>query len=153
MAIRSANPDDIDRCSELLAYLFEQEVEFFPDLESQKKGLQLIIENPSSGTVLVYENKEKEFIAGMAVLLFTISTALGKKVAVLEDMIVDPACRSQGVGSKLLQHAVRLVKNMGSGRITLLTDESNASAMDFYKKNGFRRSGMAVFRKIISSSQ
>lgn len=153
MAIRSATPEDINRCCELLTLLFEQEAEFTPDPENQKKGLLLILENPSSGTVLVYEDNEKGCIAGMVVMLYTISTALGKKVVLLEDMIVDPVYRSQGIGSQLLHHAVNLAKNIGFGRITLLTDENNENAFDFYNKNGFRRSDMVVFRKIISSTQ
>lgn len=153
MAIRSAIPEDINRCSELLAHLFEQEVEFFPNPESQKKGLRLILENPSSGTVLVYEDLDKGFLAGMVVLLYTISTALGRKVVLLEDMIVDPAYRSQGIGSQLLQHAVSFVRDMGFGRITLLADKNNTNAVGFYKKNGFKRSDMVVFRKIISYPQ
>ena len=152
MVIRSATPGDIDRCSELLACLFEQETEFSPDPECQKKGLQTIIENPSQGTVFVSENKKSGLIAGMVVLLYTISTALGKRVALLEDMIVDPAYQSQGIGSSLLQHAVRFAREKGFGRITLLTDEGNIAAHNFYKKNGFVRSGMVVFKKIISSS-
>lgn len=151
MVIRSATPEDIDRCCELLEHLFEQETEFFPDPELQKNGLRLIIENPSEGTVLVSVNEQKGVITGMVVLLYTISTALGKKVALLEDMIVDPAYRSQGTGSHLLQHAIRHVRNMGLARITLLTDHSNATASKFYEKNGFTRSDMVVFRKIISS--
>ena len=152
MVIRSATTDDIDRCSELLAALFEQEAEFTPDSQCQKKGLQMIIENPSHGAVLVCEDKNNGFIVGMAILLYTVSTALGKKVALLEDMIVDPAYRSQGIGSLLLQHAVGLAEDMEFGRITLLTDEENKTAHAFYRNNGFVQSGMVVFRKIISSS-
>ncbi len=152
MVIRSANPEDIDRCCELLAHLFEQETEFLPDQELQQNGLRMIIEHPSKGTVLVCTDGQKGVITGMVVLLYTISTALGKKVALLEDMIVDPAYRSQGIGTQLLQNAIHHARNMGLARITLLADHTNATAFEFYGKNGFTRSGMVVFRKIISSS-
>jgi ribosomal protein S18 acetylase RimI-like enzyme len=32
-------------------------------------------------------------------------------------------------------------------RLTLLTDRDNASALRFYERNGFTRSGMAVLRQ------
>lgn len=153
MVIRSATPEDIDRCCELLAILFEQETEFEPDPELQKKGLQMIIENPSFGTILVCENSNDGYITGMLVLLFSVSTALGMKVALLEDMIVDPDFRSRGIGNHLIQNAVRFAETEGFGRITLLTDAGNGRAHDFYKKNGFTRSGMVMFRKNISPSR
>lgn len=153
MVIRSANLGDIDRCCELLTILFEKEAEFSPDPECQKKGLQMIIENPSYGTAFVCESRNDGYITGMIVLLFSISTALGMKVALLEDMIVDPDFRSRGIGNHLIQHAVRFAEDKGFGRITLLTDADNGNAHDFYKKNGFTRSGMVAFRKNISPSR
>ncbi len=150
MAIRPATPDDIGRCCELLGYLFEKEAEFSPDPECQQKGLELIIGNPSSGIVLVCEEKNSRFIAGMVILLYTISTALGKKVALLEDMIVDPAYRAKGIGNLLLERAVNLAEEKGLGRFTLLTDRNNIVAHHLYEKSGFIRSGMVVFRKLFS---
>ena len=150
MAIRPATPDDIGRCCELLGYLFEKEDEFSPDPECQQKGLELIIGNPSSGIVLVCEEKNSRFIAGMVILLYTISTALGKKVALLEDMIVAPAYRAKGIGNLLLERAVNLAEEKGLGRLTLLTDRNNIVAHHLYEKSGFIRSGMVVFRKLFS---
>lgn len=150
MVIRPAAPDDIGRCSELLGYLFEKEAEFSPDPECQQEGLALIIGNPSSGIVLVCEEKNSRFITGMVILLYTISTALGKKVALLEDMIVDPAYRAKGIGNLLLEGAVNLAEEKGLGRLTLLTDRNNIVAHHLYEKYGFTRSGMVVFRKLFS---
>lgn len=150
MVIRSATPADIGRCSELLGYLFEKEAEFSPDPECQQKGLALIIENPSSGTVLLCEERNSGSIVGMVTLLYTVSTALGKKVALLEDMIVDPAYRSKGIGNMLLRHAINLAKEKGLGRLTLLTDRGNTAAHHLYEKYGFEQSGMVAFRKLFS---
>jgi ribosomal protein S18 acetylase RimI-like enzyme len=83
----------------------------------------------------------------MVMLLFTVSTFLGRKVALLEDMVVDPSCRDQGIGSRLLKHAVSFARNEGFGRITLLTDCDNAGAQQFYERSGFLRSSMLVMRK------
>ncbi|UZJ42531.1 GNAT family N-acetyltransferase [Prosthecochloris sp. SCSIO W1101] len=150
MIIRSATLDDIDRCIELLTCLFDQEAEFSPNPERQRKGLLMIIQDPSRGTILVAEDPKKGFIAGMTVLLYTVSTALGRKVVLLEDLIIDPAYRSRGIGTNLITHAIHLAENEGFTRITLLTDKDNGAAHDFYQKQGFNRSGMVVFRRIIS---
>lgn len=150
MRVRPATPEDIDRCAELLRLLFSQEAEFTPAPLLQKKGLGMIIGNPASGTVFVCEETDGGLLTGMTVLLFTVSTALGKPVILLEDMIVDPQYRSRGVGSLLVEHAIKFAEEHGFGRITLLTDHDNTTAQEFYTRHGFRKSGMVTFRKIIS---
>ncbi|MBL6957009.1 MAG: GNAT family N-acetyltransferase [Chlorobium phaeobacteroides] len=153
MLVRYGNADDSDRCCELLGYLFDQEAEFFPDPETQQKGLEMIFNNPDSGTVFVCEERQSRVITGMVILLYTVSTALGKKVALLEDMIVDPAFRLQGIGNMLIEHALSHAASKGIERVTLLTDLDNTDAHRFYETNGFVRSGMIVFRKKISTNE
>ncbi|MGC8775435.1 MAG: GNAT family N-acetyltransferase [Chlorobaculum sp.] len=91
--VRIAEPADIDACTRLLNVLFSQEHEFAPDLKKQEAGLGMIIGDSSAGTIFVCEADER--IIGMVSLLNLVSTALGKKVAMLEDMIVDPEWRAQ----------------------------------------------------------
>ncbi len=146
--IRPANINDSIRCAELLSILFSQEREFTPDPIVHRNGLESIIKNPETGSVFVYESDG--FIQGMVVILFTVSTALGKKVAILEDMIVSPEYRQNGVGTSLVRYAVDYATNEGCGRITLLTDYDNDAAQVFYRKCGFIKSDMAAFRKLIT---
>ncbi len=144
--VRLADMNDLAFCTELLVLLFSQEREFNPDPLVQRKGLEMIIRNPETGSVFIYE--EDGVIQGMVVLLFTISTALGKKVAILEDMVVLPYLRGKGVGTRLVKHAVEFAINKGCGRITLLTDYDNKAAHKFYRKCGFTKSDMVVFRRL-----
>ncbi|ACD90306.1 MAG: GNAT family N-acetyltransferase [Chlorobium limicola] len=143
--LRTAGSDDIVRCAELLGLLFAQEHEFLPDPEAQKRGLELVIDHQETGRVFVCDIDGK--VEGMVMLLFTVSTFLGQKVALLEDMIVDPAWRSRGIGTLLLRHAVSFAETEGFGRITLLTDQDNSTAQEFYQRAGFLFSSMRVMRK------
>ncbi|HWR00945.1 MAG TPA: GNAT family N-acetyltransferase [Chlorobaculum sp.] len=145
--IRIAERRDIAACARLLGILFGQEQEFTPDVRNQEIGLEMIIGNPSAGTILVCEQEDR--ILGMVTLLSLVSTALGRKVLLLEDMIVDPASRDRGIGSLLVEHAFGWARDHGYGRITLLTDGDNDSAHRFYAGKGFSRSQMAVFRKML----
>ena len=147
--VRPANIDDLVCCAELLGVLFSQEREFTADPAVQRKGLEMIVKKPETGTVFVYESHG--VIQGMVVMLFTISTALGDKVAILEDMVVDPDFRGKGIGASLVRYAVDYAINQGCGRITLLTDNNNEAAHAFYRKHGFTRSDMVVFRKLTGS--
>lgn len=147
--VRLATIADLPRCAELLGILFGQEREFTPDPAVQGKGLEMILRNPGAGSVFVYE--EDALVQGMVVLLFTISTALGKRVAILEDMVVAPELRGRSVGTRLVEAAVAFAEKNGFGRVTLLTDHDNEAAHRFYLRGGFVKSDMIVFRRLLGS--
>jgi ribosomal protein S18 acetylase RimI-like enzyme len=142
--IRPAAAGDIPRLCALLAELFAQEADFTPNAERQRRGLALILDNPGAGRI--YCAAHSGVVIGMVTILFTISTAEGGRAAWLEDLVVDPAWRSRGVGTQLLSHAVADAKLAGCTRITLLTDSDNYRAMRLYSRAGFVRSAMAPFR-------
>lgn len=147
MHLREATIVDIPELCGLLNYLFEQEEEFKPNTETQSEGLSRIISNSDIGVIVIAIDSNK--VIGMVNILYTVSTALGSRVAILEDMVVSPKVRGTGVGSKLMKYSLDLAKKNGCKRITLLTDFDNDGAHRFYEKHGFVRSSMVAFRKSI----
>ena len=145
MDIALANSEDIPELCSLLQSLFSQEIEFKPDHKLQVQGLSRILSNPDIGNIIIARESKK--IVGMVNLLYTVSTALGGRVAILEDMVVNTAMRGKGIGSELLEYSFVLAKKNKCLRITLLTDHDNDRAHYFYLKHGFNRSSMTVFRK------
>jgi GNAT superfamily N-acetyltransferase len=148
MEISRATVEDIPQLCELLALLFDQEAEFRPDSALQAEGVRQIIEFPERGRILAL--REGKTVVGMVNLLFTVSTALGGRVAILEDMVVRPDCRSRGAGSMLLEAALAFARSSGCLRVTLLTDAANEAAQRFYKRHGFSRSDMVPMRLLLS---
>ena len=138
---------DIPELVELLNILFDQEAEFEPNSEAQRKALNKIILDPKIGIILVARDDEK--ILGMINLLFTESTALGSKVAILEDMVVLSKSRGEGIGSKLIDSAISEAKKEGCKRITLLTDIENTKSQSFYQRKGFVKSKMTPYRLLL----
>ena len=104
MEIRSATLDDVPNLCALLKLLFEQEDEFSANYLHQESGLKLILENPFYGQIIV--GCVEGEIVGMANLLYTVSTFMGKKVAILEDMVVSPEHRREGFGDLILNAAI-----------------------------------------------
>ena len=151
MHIEAATEADLPALTKLLAVLFAQEAEFTPNPEAQHRGLLRIITNHDVGIVLVA--KEDKKVLGMVILLYTVSTALGERVALLEDMVVGPEARGRGVGSHLLKRAVSVAEAAGCLRITLLTDQLNLSAQRFYKRHGFTPSSMVPMHLHLAVSQ
>ena len=147
MKLIKATHLDIPELVELLNSLFEQEAEFEPNSEIQSKALSKIILDPKIGIILIAKDDDK--ILGMVNLLFTESTALGSKVALLEDMVVLSSSRGRGLGSQLIDYAISEAKKAGCKRITLLTDIENTKAQSFYQKKGFVKSKMTPYRLLL----
>lgn len=139
-----ATAADLPGLCDLLEVLFSQEAEFKPDRAAQERGLMMILESPQVGHILAARQEGR--VVGMVSLLYTVSTALGGRVALLEDLVVLPALRGQGLGARLLAQALELAQGQGCLRITLLTDADNFAAHKFYARQGFGPSPMVPLR-------
>ncbi len=142
--IEPAVLDDIPQLTELLFDLFSHEPDFRPDAETQMHGLKMILEQPNRGRIFVLRSQNA--IIGMINLLFTISTAEGGFVILLEDLVIHHQHRGQGYGSQLLEHAFEFARQKNFLRITLLTDTINDEVIRFYEQHGFVRSEMVPMR-------
>src|SRR5579864_6172935 len=129
VVIEPATEADLDELSEMLGDLFSQESDFRPDKDKQLRGLRLIFEQPSRGRVFVL--RRDGMIVGMINLLFTISTAEGGFVVLLEDLIIHKDFRGQGFGSELLKYAIDYAKQKDFLRITLLTERASEESLAF----------------------
>jgi GNAT superfamily N-acetyltransferase len=148
--IEQATLEDLPQLTDLLFDLFTMEGDFTPDRARQMRGLRLLLEQPNRGRIFVV--RQGGTILGMINLLFTISTAEGGFVILLEDVVVGRAYRGQGIGDKLLQHAVEYAKKKDFLRITLLTDRLNEEGQRFFKAHGFFVSKMIPMRLPLGES-
>ena len=148
LRIENATLDDLPSMADLLHDLFSQEADFQPNRAKQLRGLRLILEQPSRGRIFVLRSHGR--IIGMINLLFTISTAEGGFVILLEDLVVHRDHRGCGYGSMLLEYAFRFAEEKKFLRITLLTDEPDERVKRFYLRHGFVESGMIPMRKYFS---
>jgi len=149
MHIEPASLADLPALDDLLTILFTQEAEFQPDHFAQRRGLELILADPAVGCILVARDAGR--VVGMVNLLYTVSTALGARVALLEDMIVRPEARNAGAGAQLLQAAIAHARAAGCRRVTLLTDADNEAAQRFYRRHGFTGSPMVPLRLVLAA--
>src|SRR5438270_1536226 len=144
VVIEPATEADLDELSEMLGGLFKQESDFRPDKDKQLRGLRLIFEQPSRGRVFVL--RRDGAIVGMINLLFTISTAAGGFVMLLEDLVVHKQYQGHGYGAKLLNYAIDFAKKKNFLRIPLLTDRPENVAQEFFRRHGFVESSMIPMR-------
>src|SRR5437764_14826544 len=103
VVIEPATEADLDELSGMLGDLFAQESDFRPDKEKQLRGLRLIFEQPSRGRVFVL--RRDGAIVGMINLLFTISTAEGGFVILLEGLVIHNEYAGHECGCRRLDQA------------------------------------------------
>src|SRR6184192_56612 len=151
VVIEPATFEDLDELSNLLGELFSQEQDFRPNKQKQLQGLRLIFEQPNRGRVFVL--RRDGTIVGMINLLFTISTAEGGFVVLLEDLVVHKQYQGHGYGAKLLNHAIEFARQKNFLRITLLTDRPENVAQEFFRRHGFHESSMIPMRLLITPEQ
>jgi GNAT superfamily N-acetyltransferase len=145
--VEPATIEDLPALTELVMDLMSRSDDFSPDRTLQERGLRLILEQPNRGRIFVVRNKDKIF--GMVNLLFTISTARGGFVILMEDVVIHPDHRGQGYGAMLVDYVLDFAKRKNFKRITLLTDKMSAESQEFFKKHGFEHSHMIPMRRII----
>ena len=147
VVIEPATFEDLDELSILLGELFSEESDFRPDRDKQLHGLRLIFEQPNRGRVFVL--RQDRTIVGMINLLFTISTAEGGFVILLEDLVIHRTFQGKGYGSMLLDYAIAFAKQKHFLRITLLTDRPELRSQNFFKRHGFVESNMLPMRLLV----
>jgi len=146
--VEMATLEDLPALTELVMDLFSMSAgDFKPEREVQERGLRLILEQPSRGRIAVVRNNDQIF--GMVNMLFTISTARGGFVILMEDVVIHPHHRGQGFGTMLVDHVIEFAKQKKFLRITLLTDKISAESQEFFKKQGFDYSNMIPMRCLI----
>ncbi len=146
--VEQATLEDLPQLTHLLVALFEQEPDFQPNRTRQRRGIKLVLENPARGRIFVI--RENGEIIGMINLLFTISTAEGGFVMLLEDLVITPEYRGSGYGRLLLEHAISYAKEKEFARITLLTDRGETESHKLFRQYGFTESNMIPMRLHLS---
>lgn len=150
IAIRLAETDDIPHLVGLLHLLFTLECDFVVDAEKQGRGLMHLLACEKA-CVWVAEDIASLAVVGMCSLQTLISTAEGGPVGLLEDLVVAPAFRQQGIASQLLAQAQHWAEQQGLSRLQLLADKHNQNALDFYAHQDWQSTQLIALRLGLTS--
>jgi GNAT superfamily N-acetyltransferase len=145
LAVRAARPGDLEAMVRLLGELFSIEADFQPDAARQRRGLALLLEDPTRCALLVAERAG--VVVGMVTAQLVVSTAEGAPSALVEDMVVAARERGHGVGGALLRAVEGWAAARGATRLQLLADRDNAPALAFYGRMGWRPTALVCWRR------
>ncbi|TKB08394.1 GNAT family N-acetyltransferase [Desulforhopalus sp. IMCC35007] len=142
--IRAAQEKDIEQLTVFLQELFSIEEDFCFNFALQKKGLQLLMQNPSSAILVAEQDGQP---VGMVTGQLTISTAEGTTALLVEDLFVAVPYRKKKIATSLLQELGSWAFKNGASRMQLLADKNNESALEFYHKDGWQSTQLVCLRK------
>jgi ribosomal protein S18 acetylase RimI-like enzyme len=144
LTIRAASAGDLDALVALLGALFSLEPDFRVDPERQRRGLALMLAEPSRRVVLVAARGAE--VVGMVTAQLLVSTSEGDLCAWVEDLVVHERERGAGVGRLLLDAIGREARALGATRLQLLVDRENAPALGFYARVGWAPTRLVCLR-------
>lgn len=142
--VRKARQEDLEQLVGLLRLLFTIEEDFSFDAAKQQQGLALLLNN-DRGCVLAAEADGR--VVGMCTGQLVISTAEGGPAVLVEDVVVDPPHRGQGIGRVLMNGLIDWAGAQGATRLQLLADKNNPPALGFYGRLGWQTTALICLRQ------
>jgi ribosomal protein S18 acetylase RimI-like enzyme len=113
-----------------------------------QETLMALVASENSHLFLAYDDSEN--IVGMLTVGIYYSPT-GKK-AWIEDVVVDDIYRGQGIGEKLMQHAIEFVKIKDVSLLMLTSHPSRIAANKLYPRVGFNIRETNVYKMILEKS-
>jgi GNAT superfamily N-acetyltransferase len=129
---RLATPDDADEVARLL-HDFNREFDTpSPGVEVLASRLRRLLARDETITILAGTPA-----VGVALVTFRPNVWYAGRVALLDELYVVPALRSQGIGSALVDHLLTLARHGGIDLVEINVDEGDVDAQRFYERHGF----------------
>jgi ribosomal protein S18 acetylase RimI-like enzyme len=141
LILREATDDDLPQVLALYAQpglddgdvlSVEQAREVFAQF-ARYPSYRLFVAGDSAGCVL----------GSYALLVMHNLAHRGTPSAVVEDVVVDQACRSQGIGRRMMDHARVMAREVGAYKLALSSNLKRERAHAFYESLGFQRHGIS----------
>lgn len=137
MNIRRATLEDLPALERLYGFLAPDD----PILDSQDEHVvqhwKVILSDPKLRYYLVETNNQ--IVSTCTMTLVPNLTRGMRPYGLIENVVTDPEFRKQGLGTKVLQHALTDAWEEGCYKVMLLTGSKRESTLRFYEKAGFKR--------------
>jgi ribosomal protein S18 acetylase RimI-like enzyme len=139
--VREALPDDLVAVLALYRHLNPADPEL-PVHDAQPVWDRLL----HSPMTMVAVAEVDNFVAATCVLAIVPNLTRGaRSFATIENVVTDPAYRSRGLGTAVLQFAMASAWERGCYKVMLSSGRTDESTLRFYEKAGFTRGGKTFF--------
>jgi GNAT superfamily N-acetyltransferase len=133
--VREAREDELADVLAMYEWLFEPPGSRPAAWDAARAAEALADALGSEGSTVLVAERDDRLIGVCTAYLDLHSVRFGPRCWV-EDLAVDPARRSEGVGAALLQRAREWARERGATHLELDTAEARADAQRFYEREG-----------------
>lgn len=142
VTVRQATPDDVETLVALLAEMDDEPTRATLDAAGARQIMDRMAAYPYFRAFLVYADDVA--VGTFSLLAFCSLTHEGTQQAVMDAVVISRACRGQGIGSVMLDHAVRIAGEAGCYKIALSSNLKRMDAHRFYENFGFTQHGISL---------
>lgn len=128
MVVRRASEKDLDAIHSVLEQLLHAAQ------QDRANAWRRILSDPSYAAWLAESDGE---VVGFLDLVTWPDVGHGKRVGLVNNLVVHERLRGHGFGARLLGEAVQHCRNEGIVELHVWTDTENAPALALYKQEGF----------------
>lgn len=94
---------------------------------------------------------DRQIVGSFALMIMDNLGHLGAPSAIVEDVVVDPAVHSRGIGQAMMQFALETAREKGCYKLVLSSNAKRERAHAFYESLGFERHGYS-FRVVFEEA-
>ena len=134
MEVRKIKEDELEQLLSLYQHLHPQDVQ--PAEEALRKAWQTILSLPAIFQYFVIEKDEK-LVASCNLSLIPNLTRGARSIGLIENVVTHPDYRRQGLGKKIVEHAVTCARENNCYKVMLLSDAKRVESHHFYQSLGF----------------
>lgn len=161
MRIRAATVEDYEHICDLLEQVDRMHRDVHPEVFRECDGpargrefLEQAIDDPNAGIFVAESESDTDpsRIAGMILLRLReapdFPIFVPRRVCLIEDVAVSEACRGQGIGRALMQHAEDWARERGADTCELHVWEFNRNAIGFYESLGYGTASRRMWKHL-----
>lgn len=130
-----------------LAALYQQLLPNDASVEKMREALGTIERNPNQ--VVLCAKVDGRIVGSLLAVACQMLFGQCRSFLVIEDMVVDAACRRQGVGTALMQEVERFARERNCSYLMLITDTDREGAQRFYQSLGYEADHYVGFKKAL----
>ena len=117
---------------------------------AQAMAVHALCSDPSLGRAwLLTDGRGRD--VGYALVCWLHSIDHGGRLAVLDDLWVEPGQRGRGLGTRLLRAALADVAGAGARAVLVEADPADARAVAFYRRLGFAPKGTTLLTRALGA--
>jgi len=148
LTVREAEAGDVEGVAAAVGSLLDELGGRHPEQSELETEVRALLEDPAGGSVLIAEADGK--IVGVVSASWQRAIHVPGVYATIQDLWVDEAWRSRGVGAELVEAVASQARTRGVSRLEVglprETFAAIASTESFYERNGFEHLGPRMRR-------